>query len=87
LIRFKDGQYYGYTQAEILQMAIDEWNSPGYQKAKYKRIVVSTRMRDEALYKWIPRFVKATLRSLVRTDLIGRIAERKYKKKYMKPIL
>lgn len=84
LIRFKDGQYYGYSRAELLNNAVNEWNSDGYKKSDYGRIVVSTRMKNEKLYKWIPRFIKASLRALVRTDIIGRILEAPYKKKYMK---
>lgn len=83
LIRFNDGQYYGYTRAELLNSAVDEWNSEGYKKSDYGRIVISTRMKNEKLYKWIPRFIKASLRALIRTDLIGRAKEKSVKEHCM----
>lgn len=83
LIRFGSGQYYGYTRAELLNSALSEWNSEGYKKSEYGRIVISTRMKNEKLYKWIPRFIKASLRALIRTDLLGRISEKKIKEQCM----
>lgn len=84
LVRFKDGQYYGYSRDEILEMAKYEWNYIGYRMSKYKRIIISTRMRDEAIVLWLLRFTKCTLRAIIRTDIIGRMLETPYKKKYMK---
>jgi hypothetical protein len=61
---YGNGTFFGYTFNDFYLFARDEANSSVYQKAKYPRIVVNSRLRKQTLYAVCKGVVKTFIRAV-----------------------
>ncbi len=69
-VRFKDGEFFGYSRENLRQLAFEEKESEYFGNSNYKRIVVNTRAASFSLPIFLLKVLKHTLNS-VWTDTWG----------------
>lgn len=76
-VKFKDGEFFGYSKEELIELAAKECNQDYYKMSNYGRIVINTRIDTTNVFTFTLRLIKKTLMVLLEDSVYKYIANYK----------
>lgn len=79
-VRFNDGDFFGYSKKELIELAIRESEQEYYKKSDYGRIVINTRIDTTNRFIFALKLIKKVFMSIMEDTVYKWIASSKIEK-------